>query len=139
MAVINAPPVSSPLSDVKTGMLALVWLNWVNLLYNFVKATLSYTNSAVQVPLTGFSITMGNTANVLTLNPAGTLATGAVTMAPAPVDGLSVEIASTKAVSSFTLSANVGQTIMNAPTALAAGVGVGYYYNAALSTWFRRY
>jgi hypothetical protein len=139
MTTYNPPPVQAPIANNPSELLTQTWLQWFNWLYSLVKSLVTYSGSVVQVPLTGFNITIGSTQNVLTLNPAGTLAAGTVIMPSSPVDGLSVEIASTKTISSFTLSANAGQTLLNAPTSLAAGVGVGFYYNAALTTWFRRY
>lgn len=125
--------------DTKGGSLSDTWKMWFNWLSTFISHIVNYSGNPVQVPITGFSITIGNSSTVLTLNPAGTLAAGAVTMPTAPYDGMPIEIASTQIVTSFTLSPNSGQTIKNAPSALAAGVGLGYYYNASTTTWFRRY
>jgi hypothetical protein len=63
------------------------------------------------VPLTGFSITM-QTAK-LVLNPAGTLATGTVTLPLNPPDGAVAEISSTQIISALTVSANTGDLIVN--------------------------
>ncbi len=63
------------------------------------------------VPLTGFAITMQT--NLLVLNPAGTLATGAVTLPLNPVDGALAEISTTQILTAFTVAANTGDVIVN--------------------------
>jgi hypothetical protein len=40
---------------------------------------------------------------------------------PQPTDGQIVNIQTSRAITAFTLSPNAGQTIVNAPTTLAAG------------------
>ena len=45
-------------------------------------------NYAVNTPTTGFSYTFAAGTQTLLLTPAGTLATGTVTMPPSPVDGM---------------------------------------------------
>jgi hypothetical protein len=92
-----------------------------------------------QTPTTGFAITIGNQNARLVLHPAGTLATGTVTMPAAPIDGQLVEVMSDQAVTTLTVSANAGQTIANPPTTLAAGTGFGYLYCAADTEWYRRF
>src|SRR5665213_117455 len=52
-------------------------------------AVLTYS---LQVPITGFSITIATGVNQLILNPAGTLATGTVTMPLIALDGQTVKI-----------------------------------------------
>lgn len=116
-----------------------VWLQWFNWLNNFLLGIVNYANATVNTPVTGFSVTIGSQVTVLLLTPAGTLAAGTVTMPAAPYNGMPIEITSTQTVTSFTLSANAGQSIKNAPTTLLAGTGVAYFYNAPLTTWFRRY
>jgi len=89
------------------------------------------------VPLTGFALTIGASIQYLILDPAGTLATGTITMPASPTDGYRVGIASSKIVTALTLTPNTGQTIPNSPTALAAGVGVTFLYRNANATWYR--
>lgn len=92
-----------------------------------------------QTPTTGFSITVGNAVNKLILTPAGTLATGTVTLPASPQDGQSVKIVSTQIVTSMTVSANAGQTI-TAPisaSALAANTPVEWTYDLATTNWYR--
>lgn len=87
-----------------------------------------------QVPLTGFSITP--IAGKTILNPAGTLATGTITMPATPFDGMMVRVSTTQTITSLTVSANTGQSISNAVTTLAAGGRLGYIYRAANATWY---
>lgn len=88
-----------------------------------------------QVPLTGFSITP--VASKTLLNPAGTLATGTITMPASPDDGTVVGVSTTQTVTSLTVSANTGQSINNAVTTLTAGSTVSYIYRATDKTWYK--
>lgn len=92
---------------------------------------------SLQVPLTGFAITVPANVSVLALNPAGTLAAGAVTLIAAPVDGARVLISSTQTVTALTVSANTGQTLVGAATTVGLGVSVEYLYQLSSKTWFR--
>lgn len=94
----------------------------------------SYTYN---VPVTGFALTIGAGVQYLILNPAGTLATGAVTMPAAPTDGFVVTISSTQVITALTLTPNSGQTINGLTTALAASIAIKYLYRSADSTWYR--
>lgn len=108
-----------------------------NLIYKQAEASQGYS---VQVPTTGFTITIADNVSDLILNPAGTLATGTITMPANPIDGQKIRISSSQIQTALTLSPNSGQSIKNAPTALAtAGVGVGYTYQLSATTWFRQY
>lgn len=103
-----------------------------------VPTGLSVPTAPIVVPTTGFSITIANTTRAQILDPAGTLATGTVTMCPAPRDGQIVEISSTQIITGFTVSANAGQSIKNAPTTIAAGGCVSFRYDGDTTTWYRR-
>jgi hypothetical protein len=87
-----------------------------------------------QVPTTGFSYTFG-TYNVLILNPAGTLATGTITMPANPVDGMTVTFSSTQEITSLTLAGN-GATINNTISGLVPGQSMSYIYRSASTSWF---
>src|SRR5205823_1393392 len=75
-------------------------------------------SKSLQVPTTGFSITIGAGVSTLLLNPAGTLATGSITMPAVPVDGQIVRLATTQTVTALTLAANTGHTISGNVTTL---------------------
>ena len=100
---------------------------------------LSGTNGLLQnyvylIPTTGFSYTF-TTSNVLVMDPAGTLATGTITMPAAPADGMTITFSSTKTISSLTLAGN-GATINNPITSLVGGQSASYVYRAASTSWF---
>jgi hypothetical protein len=105
---------------------------WVNL--GFVVPGKS---KSVQTPTTGFSITIDNWINALILTPAGTLATGTVTMCAAPVDGMEASISTSQTITGLTVSPNGGQTIVGAPTTLAAGSGCKFLYDTGSARWLR--
>jgi len=94
---------------------------------------------SLQAPITGFSITIGNNISALLLNPAGTLATGTITMPATPIDGQIIRVASSHIVTTLTVSANAGQTILGAPTTITASAGFSYIYNLSATTWYRLY
>jgi hypothetical protein len=96
-------------------------------------------SKSVQVPVTAFSITIANNTSTLILNPAGTLATGTITMPATPIDGQEVQITSSQTVTACTFSPNASQTISNAPTTLVAGVGNKFIYHLAGTNWYRLY
>lgn len=89
------------------------------------------------VPLTGFSITMANSVRRLILEPAGTLATGTVVMPPTPSDGDEVGVSTTQTITALTFTANVGQTMADAPTTLGVGGCVTFKWVAQTSKWYR--
>lgn len=95
---------------------------------------LTYTYN---VPLTGFAITVADNIAQLVLEPAGTLASGTVTLPAAPEDGDTVGISTTQTITALTISPNTGQTIADAPTTLGVGGAVRFLYRAANTTWYR--
>ena len=102
-----------------------------------IKAYTDRSTYTHNVPVTGFSITIGAAIQYLILEPVANLATGTIIMPASPTDGYSVGISCTKNVNALTLTPNTGQTIANIPTALAAGVGITFLYRAANATWYR--
>jgi hypothetical protein len=94
-----------------------------------------------QTPATGFSITIGAGVRTLVLDPAGTLATGTITMPASPVDGQEIRISSSQNITALTVSANAGQSIKNAPTAFTVSTtgqqGYAFIYRASNTTWYR--
>jgi hypothetical protein len=92
----------------------------------------------LQAVVTGFSYTIPNNQPILFLNPnANPIATGTVTMPATPIDNEEVNIATSKTITSLTVSPNAGQTIINAPTTLATGTGCRFRYVASSTTWYR--
>ena len=89
------------------------------------------------VPVTAFSLTFANNQVYFILNPAGTLATGTVTFAPNPSDGGRECVVSSQTQTAITFTANTGQTVVGAPTALVANTAACFTYVAPVATWFR--
>ena len=106
-----------------------------------MSAVISGTNGLLQsydyqVLTTGFSYTFAAGTQVLVMNPAGTLATGTITMPAAPADGMTITFSSSQQITALTLNGNTGQTVVGAVTFLPAKTGVSYVYRLASTTWF---
>jgi hypothetical protein len=95
------------------------------------------TSFDFMVPTTGFSLTLTDKKTITILDPAGTLATGTVTMPAKPNNGQLIRVASSQTITSLTVSPNTSQSIKNAPTTLAAGTEFAYIYRQANTTWYR--
>jgi hypothetical protein len=89
-----------------------------------------------QVSTTGFSYTFAAGTTVLVMNPAGTLATGTITMPAAPADGMTISFSSTQTITALTVAGNTGQSIVGNPTTLNAGGGASFVYRLANTTWY---
>jgi len=75
-----------------------------------------------------------NTWGVINTNTGG-IASFTLKMPANPISGQKIVLMSRSAVTTFTFSANIGQTILNAPTTLAANSCIRYtFYNAI---WYR--
>ena len=93
-------------------------------------------NYDYQTPLTGFTYTF-TTYITLFMVPAGTLATGTVTMSATPVDGTMVTITSTQQITALTINANTGQSIIGGGAVqLNANTSRTYMYRLANTTWY---
>ena len=88
-----------------------------------------------QVMTTGFSYTFASGITNLIMNPAGTLATGTITMPALPVDGMTITFSSTQTITALTVNGNSGQTVVGAPTTLTAGAVVVLVYRLSATTW----
>lgn len=88
-----------------------------------------------QVLTTGFSYTFAAGTQTLVINPAGTLATGTITMPASPVDGMVITIESTQQVTVVTVQGNTGQTITGAPSQLIPNQPLSFMYNLANTKW----
>jgi hypothetical protein len=103
-------------------------------------AVLSGTNGLLQsydyqVLTTGFSYTFAAGTQVLVMNPAGTLATGTITMPAAPADGMTITFSSTQQITTLTMAGN-GATLVGAVNSLGAEQAVSYVYRATGTTWY---
>lgn len=93
-------------------------------------------NYDYQVLTTGFSYTFAAGTQILVINPAGTLATGTITMPASPADGMTITFSSTKQITALTLSGNTGQTVVSAVTVLPANQATTYVYRLSNTTWY---
>jgi len=103
-------------------------------------AVISGTNGLLQsydyqTPTTGFSYTFAAGTQVLVMNPAGTLATGTITMPAAPADGMTITFSSSQQITALTMSGN-GANISSAVTFLPAKGAAAYIYRLANTTWY---
>jgi len=89
-----------------------------------------------QVLTTGFSYTFAAGTQVLLAVPAGTLATGTVTMPSTPADGMNITITSTQTITSLTVNANTGQSIVGGATSISAGGSQTFVYRLVDATWY---
>jgi len=89
-----------------------------------------------QVSTTGFSYTFAAGTTVLVMNPAGTLATGTITMPASPADGMTITFSSTQTITALTVNANTGQSIVSAATVLPARQATTYVYRLSNTTWY---
>jgi hypothetical protein len=94
-----------------------------------------------QVPLTAFTITVPKFVSFLYLNPAGTLATGTITMPASPGDGQRVCVEDSQTQTAVTMTANTGQAFaafgLGTVTALTANTKYCWMFNAPLAVWIR--
>ena len=105
-----------------------------------MSAVISGTNGLLQsydyqVLTTGFSYTFAAGTQVLVINPAGTLATGTITMPASPADGMTITFSSSQQITALTMAGN-GASLVGAVTFLPAKTGVTYVYRATGTTWF---
>lgn len=82
-----------------------------------------------------------NSVNAFLLDPTGTVSSLTLNMPTAPLNGQVLRIASSKTVSSLTLTPPSGVTISNSPTALTVSTTAPYnyefVYDSLNTTWFR--
>jgi hypothetical protein len=82
------------------------------------------------------AITVSDASSSLILDPAGTLATGTITLPPTPSNGRILHISSTQTVTALTLSANSGQSNKCVHTTIAAGTSFRCIYQTSNTTWY---
>lgn len=89
-----------------------------------------------QVLTTGFSYTFASGTTTLIANPAGTLATGTITMPVGPADGMVVTIESTQQVTAVTVQGNTGQSLVGGAAQLIPNQPLSYMYRQSNTTWY---
>jgi hypothetical protein len=96
----------------------------------------------VATPGTGFNITVPTPVSQqqwMLLQPAGTLATGTITLPlnTQTPDGTEVLVTTTQIITSFTLAGNGALAVNGAPTTLAANAFVRVRFVQSLNSWYR--
>jgi hypothetical protein len=89
-----------------------------------------------QTPSTGFSYTFAAGTQTLIANPAGTLATGTVTMPAAPADGMVITVESTQQITALTVQGNTGQSLVGGTVTLRQNQPLSYVYRLTNTTWY---
>jgi len=89
-----------------------------------------------QVLTTGFSYTFASGTTTLIANPAGTLATGTITMPGSPADGMVITIESTQQVTAVTVQGNTGQSLVGGASQLIPNQPLSYMYRQSNTTWY---
>lgn len=92
-----------------------------------------------QTPNTGFDIEIEDNTSTLLLQPGATLASGTITMPATPYDGQIQRICTTQTITSLSIEANTSHSILNDPSTLVAGTGIGFIYRSTNNTWYRLY
>lgn len=91
-----------------------------------------------QVLTTGFSYTFASGITTLLAQPAGTLATGTITMPGSPADGMVITFMSTQEVTALTIAGGAGQSIGGTQTTqLPANSAMSFVYRQSNTTWYR--
>ena len=91
-----------------------------------------------QVLTTGFSYTFASGTTTLIAVPAGTLATGTITMPGSPADGMVITITTTQQITALTIAGNTGQSIGGTQVSLmAANSAMSFVYRQSNTTWYR--
>ena len=91
-----------------------------------------------QALTTGFSYTFASGTTTLIINPAGTLATGTITMPGTPADGMVITFTTTQEITAITINGNTGQSIGGTQVAqLPANSAMSFVYRQSNTTWYR--
>jgi hypothetical protein len=142
---LSRPPTEQPMTTQNKGGLfasgpaqwvSQAWLKWLNLIYPILSATQNYATPDFAAPTSGSTYKIPSGIEYSLLIPAGPLASLTVQLPDQPQDRALVRVSSTQAIATLTVTAP-GATILNAPTALAAGAAFGYYWRQDNSTWYR--
>jgi len=91
-----------------------------------------------QVLTTGFSYTFASGTTTLIAQPAGTLATGTITMPGSPADGMVITFMTTQQITALTIAGGAGQSIGGTQVSLmAANSSMSFVYRLSNTTWYR--
>lgn len=112
-------------------------------LIELVQSSIAAPNVAVQTstPGTGFdlAIASGNVSTWALIQPAGTLATGTVTLPlnTSTTDGTEVLVTSTQQITALTVGVNGATAVFGAPSSLSANAWFRLKYNLQFNSWYR--
>jgi hypothetical protein len=116
----------------------------ISSLLQYFQQTFASPNVAttVYVPTTGFSISLPTpTTQALwvLLQPAGTLATGTITLPlnTGVADGTEILMTSTQTVTALTVAGNGATDVFGSPTTLGAAAPARLRWYAATNSWYR--
>ena len=149
LAALGTGLLLSPKADAQNAGQVLLTMTGQELIQLDVPGTaaITYTSTSsmrdgrfylYQVPLTGFTITMTTLQSAVSINPAGTLAAGTITLPPTTTDGKLVTIYSSQIITALTINTSNSATFAPAVvTTLAADASVGYVYDKANNQWHR--
>jgi hypothetical protein len=85
-----------------------------------------------------FNDTVGTSISRVIYDPAGTLATGTLTLPAGNVEAKIVTVSSTQIITAFKVNPSVGTTLVpSANITLAAGTSVSYFYHAVETKWYK--
>jgi hypothetical protein len=87
-------------------------------------------------PGTGFSISLNNVSQWVCIQPAGTLATGTITLPLSPTDGTEILITTTQQITALTIGLNGAVAIYGEPSTLGAEDKFRLRYLAQTSSWY---
>lgn len=113
----------------------------------FDKFSGGFATTSYQTITSGASSTVSNATTKVIFNPASDLGTYALTLPASPTDGQEVEIitggtitAGNAVTTTFTLSANSGQSLLTSitPTQLYSGDVILLTYQTSNTTWYRK-
>lgn len=104
---------------------------WYLFLNNLLAAMLALTDYALVVPTSGETVLISHSR--LILKPAGTLAALTITLPSNPIDGATVGISTTQAITALTISPASGSVI--GPTSLTALQAFRLTWVASIATW----
>jgi hypothetical protein len=91
-----------------------------------------------QVLTTGFSYTFASGTTTLIAQPAGTLATGTITMPGSPADGMVITFMTTQEITALTIAGGAGQSIGGTQvSSMAANSSMSFVYRLSNLTWYR--
>jgi hypothetical protein len=115
----------------------------INTLLNYFQNTFASPDVFTQLatPGTGFNLAVTNNGNNgwVLLQPAGTLATGTVTLPLSSVaaDGQEITITTTQQITSFTLAGNGATALYGDPTTLNAEAFFKMRFYRPTNSWYR--